>query len=350
MKIVIAPDSFKGCLPAREVAAAMAAGVRSVLPRAEIVTLPLADGGEGTLEILTAALGGSLRELGVSDPLGRKIRAQYGVAGDRAIIETARACGLGLLSPAERNPLTADTRGVGELIVAAFRDGCRRFLIGLGGSATCDGGAGMLSVPGIRQVLREGEFELLCDVRAPFIGADGAARVFAPQKGASPADVKLLEQRMTGLAWQFARETGTDVSALPGAGAAGGLGGALMAYAGARMSSGVDKIIDLVGFDQAIQGADLILTGEGRSDAQTLLGKVPCGVLRHASGIPVALVSGAITDSGALLQAGFAELIPVSPAGLPLQEAMKPEIAFENIKNAVGRKSGAGIGFSGTEK
>ena len=333
-KIVIAPDSYKGCLPAREVSAAMAAGVRAALPGAEVVPLPLADGGEGTLEILTDALGGECREAVVSDPLGREIRARYGVAGDRAVIEVAQACGLGLLSPAERNPLTATTRGVGELILAAFRDGCRRYLIGLGGSATCDGGAGMLSVPGIRQVLQEGEFELLCDVRAPFIGPDGAARVFAPQKGASPADVELLEQRMTELAGLFARETETDVSALPGAGAAGGLGGALMAYAGAVMCSGVDKIIDLVGFDQAIQQADLILTGEGRSDAQTLLGKVPCGVLRRAAGIPVALVSGAITDADALRQAGFAELVPVSPAGLPLQEALKPEIATINIRQA----------------
>ena len=338
MKIVIAPDSYKGCLPAREVASAMAAGIRAAWPDAEVVTLPLADGGEGTLEILTDALGGELREATVSDPLGRRIRAKYGTARDLAIIEVAQACGLGLLFPAERNPLTAATRGVGELILAAYRDGCRRFLIGLGGSATCDGGAGMLAVPGIRQALQEADFELLCDVRAPFIGPDGAARVFAPQKGASPADVELLEQRMTELAGLFARETGTDVSALPGAGAAGGLGGALMAYAGAVMTSGVDKIMDLVGFDQAIQDADWILTGEGRSDAQTLLGKVPCGVLRRARGIPVALASGAIADADALLEAGFADLIPVSPANLPLQDAMKPEIAAANIKAALSKR------------
>lgn len=338
MKIVIAPDSYKGCLPAREVAAAMAAGVRATRPDATVVTLPLADGGEGTLEILTEALGGSLREAAVSDPLGRRIRAKYGTAGTLAVIEVAQACGLGLLSPAERNPLTATTRGVGELILAAYRDGCRRFLVGLGGSATCDGGAGMLAVPGIREALQETTFELLCDVRAPFIGPDGAARVFAPQKGASPADVELLEQRMTELAGQFARETGADVSALPGAGAAGGLGGALMAYAGAAMTSGVDKIIDLVGFDQAIQDADWILTGEGRSDAQTLLGKVPYGVLRRAGRIPVALVSGAIVDSSSLLEAGFAALIPVSPTDLPLQEALRPEVATANIKAAVGRR------------
>ena len=338
MKIVIAPDSYKGCLPAREVAAAMAAGVRAARPDAEIVTLPLADGGEGTLEILTDALDGSIREAAVSDPLGRRIRAKYGTAGDLAVIEVAQACGLGLLSPVERNPLTATTRGVGELILAAFRDGCRRFLVGLGGSATCDGGAGMLAVPGIREALREAAFELLCDVRAPFIGPDGAARVFAPQKGASPADVELLEQRMTELAGLFARETGTDVSDLPGAGAAGGLGGALMAFAGAAMTSGVDKIIDLVGFDQAIQNTDWILTGEGRSDAQTLLGKVPYGVLRRSGGIPVALVSGAIADADALRKAGFAALLPVSPADLPLQEALRPEIAAANIKAAVGRR------------
>ena len=338
MKVVIAPDSYKGCLPAREVAAAMAAGVRAARPDAEIVTLPLADGGEGTLEILTDALGGVLREADVSDPLGRRIRAEYGTAGSMAIIEVAQACGLGLLSPAERNPLTATTHGVGELILAAGRDGCRRFLVGLGGSATCDGGAGMLEVPGIREILQEASFELFCDVRAPFIGPNGAARVFAPQKGASPAEVELLEQRLTALAARFAAETGTDVSALPGAGAAGGLGGALMAYADAKMSSGVDKLMDLVGFDQVIQNADWIFTGEGRSDAQTLLGKVPYGVLRRSRGIPVALVSGAIADSSALQEAGFSELISVSPADLPILEALLPEIAAENIKEAVERR------------
>ena len=335
MKIVIAPDSYKGCLPAREVASAMAAGVREACPEAEIVLRPLADGGEGTLDILTCALGGSLCEAGVSDPLGREIRAQYGVAGDLAVIEVAQACGLGLLSPTERNPLEATTRGVGELILAARRDGARRFLIGLGGSATCDGGAGMLAVPGIRDAFRDASFELLCDVRAPFIGPQGAARVFAPQKGATPADVEVLEQRLTQLAGRYARETGTDVSHLPGAGAAGGLGGALMAYAHASISSGVERIMDLVGFDEALQQADRVLTGEGRLDAQTLLGKVPYGVLRRARGIPVALISGAIEDTNALREAGFASLIPVSPAGLPLQEALRPEIAISNIRHAV---------------
>ena len=335
MKIVIAPDSYKGCLPARGVASAMAAGVREACPEAEILVQPLADGGEGTLDILTCALGGSLCEAVVSDPLGREIRAQYGVAVDLAVIEVAQACGLGLLSPAERNPLEATTRGVGELILAARRDGARRFLIGLGGSATCDGGAGMLAVPGIRDAFRDASFELLCDVRAPFIGPQGAARVFAPQKGATPADVEVLEQRLTQLAGRYARETGTDVSHLPGAGAAGGLGGALMAYAHASISSGVERIMDLVGFDEALQQADRVLTGEGRSDAQTLLGKVPYGVLRRARGIPVALISGAIEDTNALREAGFASLIPVSPAGLPLQEALRPEIAISNIRHAV---------------
>lgn len=313
----------------------MAAGVREACPEAEILVQPLADGGEGTLDILTRALGGSLREAAVSDPLGREIRAQYGVAGDLAVIEVAQACGLGLLSPSERNPLEATTRGVGELILAARRDGARRFLIGLGGSATCDGGAGMLAVPGIRDAFRDASFELLCDVRAPFIGPQGAARVFAPQKGATPADVEVLEQRLTQLAGRYARETGTDVSHLPGAGAAGGLGGALMAYAHASISSGVERIMDLVGFDEALQQADRVLTGEGRSDAQTLLGKVPYGVLRRARGIPVALISGAIADTNALREAGFASLIPVSPAGLPLQEALRPEIAISNIRHAV---------------
>lgn len=337
MKVVLAPDSYKGCLPAREVAAAMAAGVLAARPDATPVLRPLADGGEGTLAILSDALRGERRLTRVSDPLGRPIDAAYAQVGDLGIIEVAQACGLELLSPAERHPLEASTRGVGELILAACRSGCRRLLVALGGSATCDGGAGMLAVPGVREALRQTGVELLCDVRAPFLGPEGAARVFARQKGASPAEVEVLEQRMTELAGRILQETGCELTTRPGAGAAGGLGGALMAYADATMSSGVDKIMDLVGFDQAIQGADLILTGEGRSDAQTLMGKVPWGVLRHSQGIPVALVSGAVQDREALTQAGFSALEPVSPAGLSLQEAMQPRTAAENIRRAVAR-------------
>ena len=334
MKIVIAPDSFKECLSSPEVAAAIAAAARERWPGAEVVELPLADGGEGTLDVLSAALGAQIRETTVSDPLGRPVTARYGVAGQTAILEVAQACGLALLQPSERNPLIATSRGVGELMMAAHSAGCRHFIVGLGGSATCDGGAGMLAVPGVR-FLKDVSVELLCDVDAPFVGPKGAARVFAPQKGASPQDVEVLEERMIRLAEAIRQETGTDVTHMPGAGAAGGLGGAFMAFFNTRMVSGIGQVLDLVHFRQAARGASLIITGEGKSDAQTLQGKVPFGVLQQAGGTPVALLSGRIEDRPALLQAGFGPVVEVSPRTIPLSVALEPDVAKRNLRAAV---------------
>ena len=334
MRIVIAPDSFKECLSSSQVAAAMAAAAREHWPGAEVVELPLADGGEGTLDVLAKALGADISEATVSDPLGRPVTARYGVAGKTAILEVAQACGLSLLQPAERNPLIATSRGVGELMMAAHSAGCRHFMVGLGGSATCDGGAGMLAVPGIRQ-LKDISVELLCDVDAPFIGPKGAARVFAPQKGASPEEVEVLEQRMTRLAEAIRQESGTDVAQMPGAGAAGGLGGAFRAFFNTRMVSGIGQVLDLVHFREATRNASLIITGEGKSDAQTLQGKVPFGVLQHAGGTPVALLSGRIEDRPALLQAGFGPVIEVSHRDVPLSVAMNPDVAKRNLRAAV---------------
>ena len=206
----------------------------------------------------------------------------------------------------------------------------------LGGTATCDGGAGMLSVPGIER-LKGSRFELLCDVDAPFVGPTGAARVFAPQKGATPADVEVLEERMLLQASRLLASTGIDVSSLPGAGAAGGLGGACMAYFGAERHRGIDRVLDLVHFSEAIRGASLILTGEGKSDAQTLMGKVPMGVLQRADGCRVALLSGRIEDRAALEQAGFGPVVEVSPRTLPLREALCPATAARNLRQAVSR-------------
>lgn len=332
MKIILAPDSFKECLTATQVAQAMAQAVHEVCPSAQWVSMPLADGGEGTLDVLAPALGASIREVTVSDPLGRPVTARYGVAGETAIIEVAQACGLQLLKPGERNPLIASSRGVGELLIAACADGCRHFLVGLGGSAICDGGVGMMSVPGIRDLA---SVELLCDVNAPFVGPSGAARAFGPQKGASPQDVEVLEGRMTECARQMLAETGVDVRQMPGAGAAGGLGGAFMAYFGARKVSGIGRILELVRFSEAVKEASLVITGEGRSDAQTLLGKVPLGVLQNAGKVPVALVSGRIDDREALVSAGFHPVVEVSPRNLPLREALIPSVALQNIQSAV---------------
>ena len=334
MRIVVAPDSFKECLPAREVAAVIADAARAVLPGADVVECPLSDGGEGLLDVLAAAFGGERMYARVPDPLGRPVQAAYLLSGRTALVEVARACGLQLLSRDERNPLLASSRGVGELLLAAWNAGARHYIVGLGGSATCDGGAGMLSVPLIRETLREASFEVLYDVDVPFCGPRGAARVFAPQKGASPADVEILEARMQEQARRLAAMGGSGcrLDSVPGAGAAGGLGGAFAAAFGAKMVGGIGRVLSLSGFDQAVLGADIVITGEGRSDHQTLSGKVPYGVLRHCRDrVPVLLLSGRIQDAPALRQAGFAILEEVSPADLPLAKALDPRIARHNL-------------------
>ena len=333
-KVVVAPDSFKGCLSAQEVASTLTSALRGLHPDWEVVGHPLADGGEGTVDVLTPALGGEFRLAVVSDPLGRPVTARYGLLDDTAIIEVAEACGLKWLDPSERNPLTANTYGVGELLMAAWKEGARHFVIGLGGTATCDGGAGMLQVPGLREAMKDCTIELLCDVEIPFIGPEGAVRRYAPQKGASPADLDILEERMKAFAETLLTETGVDLLALPGAGAAGGLAGAFMACFGAEYRSGIDRILDLTGFDAVTDGADLVITGEGKSDRQTLSGKVALGVLHRSKDIPVVLLSGCIEDADALVSVGFSRLIQVSPDTLPLAEAMKPSVAMANLRKA----------------
>ena len=337
MKIVIASDSYKGCLSSSEVASVAGMAVREVLPDAEVVKVAVADGGEGTVEALVDSLGGQYTEASVSDPLGRKIRARYGIAGDLAIMEVASACGLTLLRTEERNPLVTSTRGVGEMILDAIGKGCTRFLIGLGGSATNDGGRGMVTTPGLLAAIEGKEFIVACDVDTPFIGEAGASRVFGPQKGATPEMVEILEQRLADYAEEIERLTGVDVRNLPGAGAAGGLGGAFRAFFNARLLPGVDMVLDAVGFDDLIEGSDLVITGEGRSDFQTAKGKTPSGVLARASrkGIPTALVSGAVSPCPELEAMGFKTITAVTPSGQPLSEAMKPDVAAMNIARAV---------------
>ena len=295
----------------------------------------MSDGGEGFASILTDALGGDRVPVRVTGPLGTPVEAFFGRAGDCAVIEAASACGLALVPPAQRNPLLATSRGVGELICAAWRSGCRRILVGLGGSATCDGGEGMMAVEGIRDLRGRVRVEAFCDVDNPLTGPAGAARVFAPQKGAGPAEVEQLEERLLDLSERMRKDTGKDIAALPGAGAAGGLGAALAACFDAALVPGVEAVLDALDFRRRARGADWIITGEGRSDAQTLHGKVPVGLLRHAEGIPVALLSGRIQDREMLLGAGFARVIEVSPAAQPLSEALRPEVAEKNLRAAV---------------
>ena len=337
MKIVIAPDSFKECLTADEVASAIASGISAACPGAEVVRLPLSDGGEGMTAILAGRFGGEVVSEEVTGPLGETVMASYGRIGGTAIMDVASACGLQLVPPEKRNPLIATSRGVGELIAAAVRGGCNELIIGLGGSATCDGGEGMMTVPGLRDLASGAKIKAFCDVDNPFLGPDGAARVFAPQKGADPQMVEELERRMEECAGRMLAETGVDVSRMPRTGAAGGLGGALHAYLGAELLSGIDGVLDMVGFDSEIADADFIITGEGSSDLQTLSGKVPMGVFRRSGGIPVYLISGRIRDRSDLKAAGFAGLIQASSDDLPTSEAIKPTVARENLHSAAAR-------------
>lgn len=335
MKVIVAPDSFKGCLSSAQAAAAVAEGILSASPSAEVVRVPVADGGEGTVEALKSE---TVRTV-VSDPLGRPVEAVYGINGDTAIIEVAAACGLTLLKPGERNPLVTTTRGVGEMILDAVRRGCRHFLIGLGGSATNDGGRGMVEVPGLLEAARDLDFTIACDVDTPFVGPVGASRVFGPQKGASPEDVEELERRLQEYALVILKETGVDVRDMPGAGAAGGLGGAFRAWFGAELRRGVDMVLDTIGFDGIIGGADLVITGEGRSDFQTAKGKTPSGVLERAKrqNIPVVLLSGAVALCPELVSMGFSRIVAATPSGTPLEEALKEEVASRNLRDAAKR-------------
>ncbi|MBQ6283594.1 MAG: glycerate kinase [Bacteroidales bacterium] len=337
MKVVVAPDSFKECLDAGEVASAIAEGIFSVSPDAEVRLVPLSDGGEGMAEILTESFGGELVPVKVTGPVGETVEARFGGVGKTAILDVASACGLNLVPKEKRNPLFTTSVGVGELIAVAIQSGCEELLIGLGGSATCDGGEGMMSVPGLRNMASGVKIKALCDVDNPFLGPDGAARVFGPQKGADPQMVEVLEKKMELQAGKILSQTGIDVSMMPRAGAAGGLGGALHAYLGAELVPGIETMLDVVGFDKEIIDADLIITGEGTSDLQTLSGKVPMGVLRRSMGIPVFLLSGRVKDRDSLLAAGFAAAIQVTPDGIPISEAIKPDIAKTNLRLAATR-------------
>jgi glycerate 2-kinase len=262
---LVAPDSFKGTFSAREVAAAIAAGLRSA--EREAVELPVADGGEGTMEVLVNALGGELRTATVSDPLGRPIEAGFALLpGGAAVVETAQASGLGLVDESERDAWAATTRGTGELIVAAVKAGAEKVIVTVGGSATTDGGAGAIEALDEASV-RPPAMEVLCDVRVPF---EDAPRIFAPQKGADPAMVKRLEQRLAKLAATFPR----DPRGEPMTGAAGGLSGGLWAACGARLVPGAPYVLDAIGFDDLMRDSAFVVTGEGGLDDQTLQGKI----------------------------------------------------------------------------
>ena len=345
MKIVLAIDSFKGCLTSVEANQAAAEGIRAARPDAEVVQVAVSDGGEGFLEAFHAAIGGEMVIIGVRDPLMRRISARYLLKGDTAVIEMAQACGLTLLSADERNPLLATSYGVGQLVADAVRRGARHIIVGLGGSATSDAGIGMIRalIDAFAphgtwddvQALRPVRFTIASDVQNPLCGANGAAHVFAPQKGATPEMVSRLDARARRFAEVSARHFGYDRSQQPGAGAAGGLGYAFLQYLDADCQPGIRLLLDALHFRELISDATLIVTGEGSADRQTLMGKLPMGILQQSHGIPVALIAGRISDCDRLLRAGFAKVKCINPAGLPQEVAMQSSIACRNIAETV---------------
>ena len=367
-KVIIASDSFKGSLSSLQVARAAAEAVREVFPDCETVCLEVADGGEGTSGALANYLKGSERiTVEVHGPLGDTVKAAYHISGSTAVMEMSQASGLTLIPKERRNPLLTSSAGTGEMIADALDRGCRNFIVGIGGSATNDGGTGMMAalgwrfldrngrevVPcggslgeitaidpsGARKELKDCSFTVACDVDTPFVGPKGAARVFAPQKGATPEMVETLEDGMVSFAGTVMDSTGTDISAMKGAGAAGGLGGAFAAFLGATLKPGSELVLEASGFDAKAAGADLVITGEGRMDSQTLRGKVPIAVLRHSQklGIPAIAIAGAVEDVQEAINAGFRAVIPVTPEGMSIQDAMRPQTAMDNICTALKR-------------
>ena len=339
MKIIVAIDSFKGCLTSAEANQAASEGIISKEPEAEVVQVPVSDGGEGWLEAFMAAMGGSIVEVSVKDPLMRPVVAQYLVQGDTAVIEIAKASGLTLLKPEERNPMVATSYGTGQLVADAVRRGCKHVIVGLGGSATSDCGMGMLEAIEDSGVIIDNDvrFTIATDVTNPLCGENGAAYVFGPQKGASHDDVVALDARAKRFAEDSARQMGRDCQNMPGAGAAGGLGYAFLQYMNADCRSGIDLLLDTIRFDDLLQDADLVITGEGSADRQTLMGKLPFGILQRAKRhhVPVMLIAGRIADEQQLLDAGFSRVACINPPGLPLEIAMQPATAKENIRLSV---------------
>jgi glycerate 2-kinase len=355
VKIVIAPDSFKGSLTALQAAESMQAGIRRVDKSIETVLAPIADGGEGTVQSLVNVSGGRIIELSVNDPLFRKIKSFYGIMGDgkTAVVEMAAASGLTLLAPEERNPLHTSTYGFGELIRDALGRGCTEFILGLGGSATNDAGCGMASALGIRFLdihgnitgttggklsqiasidaslmdprIRKAKFTAACDVVNPICGERGAAAVYARQKGADDVDIKVLDNNLSHFADVVRDQLGSDIRDTPGAGAAGGLGGGVMAFLNAKLESGFEIINRLTNLSGLMKDADLVITGEGRMDDQTASGKAPYGVARIAAakGISVIAIAGDLGENyQTLLEKGFKEIHSITGNTINASEAM----------------------------
>ena len=345
MKIIVAIDSFKGCLTSKEANQAAAEGIRKVHPDAETVQVPVSDGGEGFMEAFHAAIGGELVEVPVRDPLMRPVTAKYLLNDETAVIEIAQASGLTLLTDEERNPMVATSYGTGQLVADAVRKGARQIIVGLGGSATSDAGSGMLRAlidafarngkwDDIRE-LADVHFTIASDVKNPLCGENGAAHVFAPQKGATEEMVWQLDERARKFAELSARHFGYDRSQMEGAGAAGGLGYAFLQYLNAECKPGIQLLLETIKFDEIVKDADLVITGEGSADRQTLMGKLPMGILSQSAGVPVCLIAGRICDREELLEAGFSRVECINPDGISLEQAMRKEVAMQNISHTV---------------
>ena len=336
---------MKGCLSSADANQATADGLRGVFPNAEIIQIPVSDGGEGFIDAFHAAIGGTIQEVAVHDPLMRRMTARYLLRGQEAVIEIAQASGLTLLSEEERNPMIATSYGTGQLIADAVRKGAQQIIVGLGGSATSDAGIGMLRAL-IDAFAKRGRFDditelqdiqftIASDVKNPLCGAQGAAHIFAPQKGATPEMVERLDARARRFAEVSAKHFGYDRSHEEGAGAAGGLGYAFLQYLHASCRPGIEVLLEAARFSEIVKGADFIVTGEGSADRQTLMGKLPIGVLRQSGDVPVYLIAGRISDREALLQAGFSDIRCINPEGISLQEAMRPEVARKHISDTM---------------
>jgi len=356
VRVVIAPNALKGSLTALEAARAIARGVSCVDDTIEIVSLPIADGGDGTSAVLLAARGGVVRETIVPDPLGRPVRASFGLLdeGRTAVLDVASASGLVLLAEHERDPLLASSRGTGKLLSTALDTGVKSVVIGLGGSATIDGGAGLLAALGVgllddtgtpiasggaglarlaridlsrvHPALARVQLRAACDVDCPLLGPQGAAQLFGPQKGATPEAVHELEQNLEHFANSIAKVSGRDVRTVPSGGAAGGIAAGLFGLVGATLEPGIDLVLETVDFERALQGADLVITAEGLLDRQSLRGKGPCGVGRWAKrrGVPVIALAGGIADDvGPADFADFTGIFSICRRPMPLEEAMQ---------------------------
>ncbi len=367
MNVIVAIDSLKGSLSSLQAGAAAKAGILRAIPAATVSVKPVADGGEGTVTALVSGLSGRSVTIAVTGPLGETVEATYGILPDHtAVIEMAEAAGLPLVPAEKRNPMNTTTYGVGEMIQHALDEGCRSFIIGIGGSATNDGGTGMLRALGCRfrkadgseialgaqelselatietealdPRLEESHFSIACDVTNPLCGPSGASYIFAPQKGADPATVQKLDAALAHLADMTAATLCTDLREHPGAGAAGGLGFAFASYLNGTLRPGVDIVLDAVLPESELRAADIVVTGEGSFDGQTAMGKAPVGIARRAKacGCKVIVLAGSIEHSGVRATQQNPPLIdavfPILPGAMTLEEAMREEAAYENME------------------